>query len=316
MLSNWKPFLYGAAFGGTASRGALRLADWVEERGDGPTCVKIVMAGNIEADGGFAPSQRLNVKSLERQLSKAFATPRAKAVVLEINSPGGSPAQANLLHARLQALRRDHADVELLCFATDCVASGGYYVAAAADEIFVLPSTLVGSIGVISPSVGLVEVMAKCGIEDRTLTAGDSKAGDNPLAPRDADAVARKKAMLLELHGDFMQKVADGRGDRLQHGLARDYAAKCGVEVPPLALFDGSVYCGVRAVEFGLADALYSDVHDSLKLRYGADVRVTELKMRTGVVDKLLDAAEMAGASAVRAAVAEAKATLRGRATP
>jgi protease-4 len=127
---------------------ALRLADWIEERGDGPVCVKIVMAGNIEADGGFAPASRLNVRNLERQLARAFATPRARAVVLEINSPGGSPAQASLLHARLTALRRTHANVELLCFGTDCVASGGYYVAAAADEIFVLPSTLVGSIGV------------------------------------------------------------------------------------------------------------------------------------------------------------------------
>jgi ClpP class serine protease len=146
MLSNWKPFLYGAALGGTA----LRFADWLEERADGPgpVCVKVVLAGTLEADSGFSPASRLNLRGVERQLARAFATPRARAVVLEVNSPGGSPAQASLLHARLAALRRTHADVELLCFGTDVVASGGYYVAAAADEIFVLPSTLVGSIGV------------------------------------------------------------------------------------------------------------------------------------------------------------------------
>lgn len=139
------------------------------------------------------------------------------------------------------------------------------------------------------------------------------RAGDNPLAPRDADAVARKRALLDELHIDFMRKVAGARGDKLRHGAARDYAVRCGVEAAPpeLALFDGSVFCGARAVEFGLADALYDDVGDALRLRYGSDVKITELKLRTGLIDKILDAAELTGASAVRAAFAEAKAALR-----
>ena len=162
------------------------------------TVALVRMSGTIEAPSNspLRGSSAINLQKFDKQLDGAFRVPNCSAVVLEMNSPGGSPAQSALLHHRLLALRKQHPHVPLLCYCTDVCASGGYYIASACDEIHVLPSSLVGSIGVVSPSLGLANWLKRHGLEDRTLTAGTSKAGDNPLAPRNPLAVAQKKQLL------------------------------------------------------------------------------------------------------------------------
>merc|ERR1719231_2094967 len=168
------------------------------------TVAVIRMSGQIAAPSASPiGDQSINLTKYNSQLTAAFKMPNIAAVAIEINSPGGSPVQSALLYNRLRALKAAHPNVPLLCYCTDVCASGGYYIAAACDEIHVLPSSVVGSIGVVSPSVGLVGLLKQYGIEDRTLTAGASKAGDSPLLPRDPIAVAKKTALLEELHEDF-----------------------------------------------------------------------------------------------------------------
>ena len=187
--------------------------------------------------------------------------------------------------------RPQYPETKLLCYCTEVCASGGYYIASACDEIHVLPSSIIGSIGVVSPSLGLVELLKNWGIEDRTLTAGSSKTGDSPLRPRDAKEVQKKTRLLEELHDDFKAKVTAARGARLKHAEAAAYARKAGDykswSERREALFDGSVFAGKKAVEFGLADGLYDDLVVSLKERFGPDIRICELKTRQGFFERL-----------------------------
>mmetsp|Transcript_31272 Transcript_31272/g.98727 ORF Transcript_31272/g.98727 Transcript_31272/m.98727 type:complete len:402 (-) Transcript_31272:270-1475(-) len=368
MLARVRCLATGAAIGVGASAASSYLADnplvmtqlkrKLSEAGGGsgsekeekpPLVCVVKMSGQIAAPapGGLGARQTISLSAFEPVLEQAFKV-EPRCVVLELNSPGGSPAQSSLLHSRLQQLRKKHPDVELLCYTTDVCASGGYYIASACDEIFVLPSSIVGSIGVVSPSVGLVELLRKWGVEDRTLTAGTSKAGDSPLRARDPAEVRKKEMLLEELHADFKAKVEAARGSRLKHYEASTYARAAGevsrdqtrsdeihrdqprsgevassmratasrapermsslpersqgwqrVDVESrlgdyksradrrTALFDGSVYGGARAVEFGLADGVYDDMHGHLKARFGETVCFAEVKGRQGLLEKL-----------------------------
>ena len=179
--------------------------------------------------------------------------------MIEMNSPGDSPAQSSLLNSRITSLRAKH-QLPMLCYCTDVCASGGYYIAAACDEILVLPSTIIGSIRVVSPSIGLVGAIKKLGVKGRTLTSGASKLGDHPLRPSDPVAVAKKKMLLNELHQDFIDKVKHGRAGKLDPTAAASIALSAGDEDPSAGLFDGSVRGGATGVKLGLADNVYSDV--------------------------------------------------------
>jgi len=288
-----------------------------------PTVSLVRMAGSIEAPqgGGSALSgSKISLDRFDKQLKEAFAAPDCCAVVLEMNSPGGSPSQSALLHARLKALKAEHPAIPLLCFCTDVCASGGYYVAAACDEIHVLPTTLVGSIGVVAPSVGLPGLLKMYGVEDRTLTAGTAKLGDHPLAPRNPVAIARKRAVLDEVHQDFTTKVTAARGERLKHAEAYNIAYRCGDRKSRKerrsALFDGAVYAGQTAVAVGLADGLYDDLTVELERRYGKGVSVRELKARPSLMERLQSLQEVSAAAhataLVRAAGAELSASSVG----
>ncbi|EOD19255.1 hypothetical protein EMIHUDRAFT_423009 [Emiliania huxleyi CCMP1516] len=311
MLARVRCLATGAAIGVGASAASSYLADnplvmtqlkrKLSEAGGGsgsekeekpPLVCVVKMSGQIAAPapGGLGARQTISLSAFEPVLEQAFKV-EPRCVVLELNSPGGSPAQSSLLHSRLQQLRKKHPDVELLCYTTDVCASGGYYIASACDEIFVLPSSIVGSIGVVSPSVGLVELLRKWGVEDRTLTAGTSKAGDSPLRARDPVEVRKKEMLLEELHADFKAKVEAARGSRLKHYEAATYHRAAGDYKSRAdrrtALFDGSVYGGARAVEFGLADGVYDDMRDHLKARFGETVCFAEVKGRQGLLEKL-----------------------------
>ncbi|GMH93474.1 hypothetical protein TrVE_jg499 [Triparma verrucosa] len=259
----------------------------------------------------FGGSKPLNLQNYSSSLERAFKTENAVAVILEISSPGGSPAQSSLLHSKLLHLRKKYpSSPPVLAFCTDVCASGGYYLASACDKILVLPSTLIGSVGVVSPSLGFVDLMRKHGIEDRTMASGKSKVGDNPLAVRNKDAVSKKRAIMDELHKDFIGKVVKARGSKLNHAAAASYQrsvkgesswnltsyllslitfgvfhSEGGEEDSPL--FDGSVYTGGKAVEFGLADEIYEDMEATVKEKFGSEVKVVEVKEKMSMVEML-----------------------------
>lgn len=194
----------------------------------------------VDLDGEIDRDGRASAEVVIEGLHAAFENPRIKGVVLRINSPGGSPVQAGQIHAEMKRLRAKHPDVPLHVVVEEMAASGGYYVAAAADRIYVDPASLVGSIGVVIDSFGFVGTMEKVGAERRVITAGENKAFLDPFSPLPDKQRAYAESMLEDIHRQFIAAVKDGRGDRLK-------------ESPDM--FSGLVWNGQRAVELGLADA-------------------------------------------------------------
>jgi protease-4 len=164
-------------------------------------------------------------------------------VVLRINSPGGSPVQAGQIYDEIKRLRALHPKVPLYAVVDDICASGGYYVAAGADKIFVDKASIVGSIGVLMDGFGFTQTMEKLGVERRLLTAGENKGFLDPFSPVDPEQEAFAKQMLEEIHGQFIGVVREGRGKRLK-------------ETPEM--FSGLVWSGEKSIQLGLADGLGS----------------------------------------------------------
>ncbi len=176
-------------------------------------------------------------------LENAFAAPNAKAVVLNIDSPGGSPVQAGIIFDELQRLKQAHPEKPLYAIIGDVGASGAYYIAAAADLIYADKASTVGSIGVIGSGFGFDQLMAKVGVERRTYTAGGNKDFLDPFLPQKENHKVMFQQLLDEVHQQFISQVELGRGDRL---------------VPHKDLYSGAVFHGARAVELGLIDGLGS----------------------------------------------------------
>lgn len=202
----------------------------------------------VRMEGAIGPGEAINSFDYNPALVKAFKDPSSKVVVLAINSPGGTPVQSSLLHDRLLKLKKEH-EKELIVVASDTLASGAYFIAAAADKIIVNRSTVVGSIGVVSQQMGLVELLSRIGVEPRITTAGESKARLNPFQPMTDGDRAKLASMLEEIHAHFIDAVKQGRGDRLT--------------LPDDLVFTGDVWTGDQAVTIGLADEL-GDLHDVL----------------------------------------------------
>jgi len=196
----------------------------------------------VDVRGEIAPDTEASAEMLIGALRSAFDDPGAQAVVLRINSPGGSPVQAGILYDEIKRLKALHgkkvyAVVEELC------ASGAYYLAAAADEIFVDKASLVGSIGVLMDGFGFTGAMEKLGVERRLITAGDHKGLLDPFSPLRPEQQALAQAMIDQVHQQFIAVVREGRGDRLKDDPQ---------------LFSGLVWNGEQAVALGLADRLGS----------------------------------------------------------
>jgi protease-4 len=172
-------------------------------------------------------------------LEAAFKHENTKAVIVEINSPGGSPVESSYIYNEINRLRDKYEVIPVYAVVADIAASGGYFVASAADKIFVNRSSLVGSIGVRMDNFGFVELMKKIGVERRLLTAGENKGLLDPFLPEDQQQKAHIQDMLNEVHEHFIQAVKDGRGDRL---------------VEQDGLFSGLIWTGERAIELGLVD--------------------------------------------------------------
>lgn len=176
-------------------------------------------------------------------LRDAFAYEGTEAVVLRINSPGGSPVQSGYINDEIARLRAEYPDIPLYAVIEDLGASGGYYVAVGADEIWADKASLVGSIGVRMDGFGFVEAMERIGVERRLLTAGENKAFLDPFSPINPAHVTHVESVLAEVHQQFIDVVRQGRGDRLK-------------EIPEL--FSGYIWTGERALELGLIDGLGS----------------------------------------------------------
>ncbi|MBK9326765.1 MAG: S49 family peptidase [Thiobacillaceae bacterium] len=197
----------------------------------------------VELEGEIGGEDGMRADALIAALNGAFDDKHTKGVVLRINSPGGSPVQAGQVYDEMRRLRGKYPKIPLYVVVDDICASGGYYIAAAADRIFVDKASLVGSIGVLMDGFGFTEGMKKLGVERRLLTAGDNKGFLDPFSPIDPRQEAHARTMLGEVHDQFIQIVRQGRGARLK-------------ETPDM--FSGLVWSGTRSIELGLADALGS----------------------------------------------------------
>ena len=222
-----------------------------------PPVVGIVRLGGVI--GGIGPVRRgLTLAGIARALERAFSLGGLEAVALAINSPGGSPVQAALIHRRIRALA-DEKGVKVFAFAEDVAASGGYWLALAADEIYADEASVVGSIGVISAGFGFARAAERLGIERRLHMAGDKKAMLDPFRPEDPDDVARLKELQGDIHESFKRLVRERRGAKLAE--AED------------ELFSGAFWTGRRAQELGLIDGI-GDLRAVMRARYGDRVKL------------------------------------------
>jgi signal peptide peptidase SppA len=226
-----------------AARLPGRLADRLGES-DRPVVPMVRLHGVITPTTGPGPRSVINSVTTEKVLERAFARDRVAAVALLINSPGGSPTQSALVADRIRGLAEEH-EVPVLAFCEDVAASGGYWLACAADEIYAHPTSIVGSIGVVSQSFGLEGLLQRIGVERRLYTAGQAKARLDPFLPEKPEDVEWLRGLQDQLHAMFREWVVARRGDRLAP------AKEQGVE-----LFDGEVWTGARARELGLVDGL------------------------------------------------------------
>ncbi|MBI1173733.1 MAG: S49 family peptidase [Sideroxydans sp.] len=193
----------------------------------------------VELNGVIAADRAANADSIISSLQDAFKDKDTQGVILQINSPGGSPVQAGYINDEIKRLRAQYPNIPLYVVVEDICASGGYYVAAAADKIFVNKASLVGSIGVLMDGFGFTGVMDKLGVERRLLTAGANKGFLDPFSPMNPAQKEYAKQMLEDIHQQFIGVVKQGRGKRLK-------------ETPDT--FSGLVWTGEKSIELGLAD--------------------------------------------------------------
>jgi protease-4 len=214
---------------------------WVVLQRAGPTTAPSSRhTALVELRGEIAPDTEASAERLVAALTEAFEDKGAQAIVLRINSPGGSPVQAGIVNDEIRRLKILH-DKKVYAVVEEIAASGAYYIAVAADEIYVDKASLVGSIGVLMDGFGFVGAMDKLGIERRLLTAGANKGMLDPFSPEDPVQSAYAKAMLDQIHQQFIDVVKQGRGARLK-------------ETPQT--FSGLFWNGEEAIKLGLADKL------------------------------------------------------------
>ncbi|WP_054004031.1 S49 family peptidase [Shimia sp. SK013] len=238
---------------------------WIPFLKSEPT-VAVVRLNGVIASGARG---QLNDQALGPILEKAFSRGKPAAVVLEINSPGGSPVQSALIGARIRRLAEEK-EVPVLAFVEDVAASGGYWLAAAADEIFADANSVVGSIGVISAGFGAHVFLSRQGIERRVHTAGGSKSMLDPFRPEKEEDVARLKRLLGQIHGNFIEHVQSRRGDKLDK--SED-------------LFTGEIWAGSDAVDLGLIDGI-GHMMPVLKERFGDKVKLRRYGVRRSVFQR------------------------------
>jgi len=213
----------------------VMLFDWPGD--DGLTGSK--HSALVDISGVIQAKSNASADNVTAALQGAFKDKNTKGVILRINSPGGSPVQAGIIYDEIGRLRAKYPNVPMYAVVEDICASGGYYVASAADKIFVDKASIVGSIGVIMDQFGFTETMQKLGVERRVITAGENKAFLDPFSPLKQEDVEHARSLLNDVHRQFIDVVKKGRGKRLK-------------ESPEI--FSGLFWTGDKSIALGLAD--------------------------------------------------------------
>ena len=246
------------------------MLGWLKDRFRRGPVVPVVRLSGVIASGGLLAGRALSIESVAPLLKRAFDMRGAQAVALAINSPGGSPVQSALIGQRIRLLA-DEKGLKVIAFVEDVAASGGYWLACAADEIIVDPSSIVGSIGVISAGFGFQELIARLGVERRVYTSGESKSMLDPFRPEKAEDVERLKRLQSEIHDGFKDWVRERRAGKLKG--------------PEAMLFTGEFWTGRRGLELGLVDGL-GELRSTLQARYGAKVNLPVIGPRRRLLSR------------------------------
>jgi signal peptide peptidase SppA len=243
---------------------------WLKDRFRRGPVVPVVRLSGVIAASGLLGSRGLSIESTAPLLNRAFNLKGAKAVALSINSPGGSPVQSALIGQRIRLLAKER-DLKVIAFVEDVAASGGYWLACAADEIIVDPNSIVGSIGVISAGFGFQDLLARFGVERRVHTSGERKAMLDPFRPERPEDVERLHRLQAEIHDGFKDWVRERRAGKLSGDEAM--------------LFSGEFWTGRRGMALGLVDGL-GELRATLQARYGEKVHLPVIGPRRRLLSR------------------------------
>ena len=226
----------------------------------------------VIGQAGFMRSG-LNISTLDKLIDKLFADKKSPAVALIINSPGGSPTQSSLIADKLIKKAKEN-NKKVLAFVEDVAASGGYWLACASDEIFIDTNSILGSIGVISPGFGFVDLIKKMGIERRVYTSGKSKSFLDPFKEEKEEDINRLKDIQEQIHENFISYVKSRRGLKIKDKNFDE-------------IFSGLFWVGNKAIELGLADGIGS-IHDIIKKRFGKKAKIKYIDQKKSFLQRKL----------------------------
>jgi signal peptide peptidase SppA len=246
------------------------MLQWLRDRFRRGPVVPVVRLSGVIASGGLLGRAGLSIETTAPLLARAFAQRGAKAVALTINSPGGSPVQSALIAQRIRLLAREK-NLPVIAFVEDVAASGGYWLACAADEIVADGASIVGSIGVISAGFGFKDLITKMGIERRVHTSGENKSMLDPFRDENPEDIERLKRLQSEIHDGFKDWVRERRGSKLKGEDSM--------------LFSGEFWTAKRGLEFGLVDGL-GELRSVLQARYGAKVHLPVIATRRRLLSR------------------------------
>jgi protease-4 len=238
----------------------------------------------VEVSGLIAPGGDASAERVTAALQAAFKDRNTQGVVVLINSPGGSPVQAQNIYGEMRRLREKYPAIPLYAVVEDVCASGGYYVAVGADRIYVARSSIVGSIGVLMNGFGFTGLMDKLGIERRLITSGENKAMLDPFSPLAQKDLEHARQLMDDIHQQFIGVVREGRGKRLKETAD---------------MFSGLVWTGQKSVELGLADEIGSLEQVAREVVKAEDI--VDFSQKEGVVERFAKRFGAGVASAVAA---------------
>lgn len=241
-----------------------------------PAISVLRLEGVIETGGTF--KKGLSLEEHEENIVRAFKPKRLKAVLLQINSPGGSPAQSELIYKRIRELSEEKK-VPVYTFIEDVAASGGYWLACAGDKIYALDSSIVGSIGVITAGFGFVDAIKKLGIERRVYTQGENKSILDPFKPEKKSDIEFLKLLQKDIHDSFKKLVSSRRGDKIDEDAQK-------------IVYTGQFWNGIKAKELGLIDEI-GNMNEFIKEEFGKDVKIERIIKPQGWLKKKLSGASL-----------------------
>ncbi len=228
------------------------------------------LSGIISSQSGLTGSG-LAINNLEKLIDKLFADKKSPVVALVINSPGGSPTQSSLIAKRIIDLAKEK-NKKVLAFVEDVAASGGYWLACAADEIYIDQNSVIGSIGVISPGFGFVDLLKKVGIERRVYTSGKSKSFLDPFKEEKQEDIDRLKNIQEQIHDNFINYIKDRRGSKLDQNKLDD-------------IFSGLFWVGKKAIDLGLADGIGA-IKPILEKKFGKKIKIKIISQKKSFLQR------------------------------